>query len=126
MGLSYADLQLKNELTGHVMDVRALVDTGAIQMCIPVSVAVQLGFDPAEVRTAKVTIADGSVRKVPVVHPVLVRFGDRFCSTEAMVIGDEPLMGCIPMEAMDLVISPRDHKLIPNPAHPNFPVLHVK
>lgn len=126
MDLSYADLQLKNHLTGDVVDVRALVDSGAVQMCIPQTVAAQLGFDTTEARTVKVTVADGSVRKVPVVEPILVRFGDRLCTTEALVIGNEALMGCIPMEAMDLVIRPRDQKLVVNPEHPNYPVLHVK
>lgn len=126
MGLSYADLQLKNHLTGDMIDVRALVDTGAVQMCIPQRVAAQLGFDTTEVRTVKVTLADGSIKKVPVVEPILVRFQDRLCTTEAMVIGDEPLLGCIPMEAMDLLVRPRDQKLVVNPDHPNFPVLHVK
>ncbi len=126
MGLSYADLQLKNHFTGHIVDVRALMDTGAVQMCIPQSVAAQLGFDTSEVRTVKVNLADGSIRKVPVVEPILVRFEDRLCTTEALVLGDETLLGCIPMEAMDLLVRPRDQKLVVNPDHPNFPVLHVK
>jgi hypothetical protein len=35
-------------------------------------------------------------------------------------------MGAIPMEDMDLVISPKEQKLVVNPAHPNFPVTVAK
>jgi hypothetical protein len=37
------------------------------------------------------------------------------------VIGDQVLLGAIPMEAMDLVIHPRSLTLMPNPDSPNVP-----
>ena len=126
MGLSYTNLTLKNELKGLAVDISALVDTGALFMCVPESVAAQLGFDTSEVQTRVVTLADGSTRLVPVIRPVTIEFENRSYMTEALVLGDEPLIGCIPMEAMDVIIDPRSQKMIVNPAHPNFPVAHVK
>jgi clan AA aspartic protease len=71
-----------------------LVDTGALHLCIPEHVVVQLGL--AELEKREVTLADGGRRLVPYVGPVEVRFKNRRCFTGAMVIGDEPLLGAIP------------------------------
>ena len=46
------------------------------------------------------------------------RFGDYFAG--ALVMGDEPLLGAIPMEDMDLVIIPRTRTLDVNPSSPNI------
>ena len=40
--------------------------------------------------------------------------------------GNEPLMGVLPLEAMDLLVDPLREQLICNPAHPNFPVALAK
>ncbi len=121
MGLIYADITLKNprypEL--HPMVVKALVDTGAITLCIPESVALQLKLEEAERR--EVTIADGSKRSVPYVGPMQVLFDNRSSFCGAMVMGDTVLLGAIAMEDMDLVISPRRQQIEVNPEHPNIP-----
>jgi hypothetical protein len=36
-------------------------------------------------------------------------------------MGDEPLLGAIPMEDMDLVLIPSRHSVDVNPASPNIP-----
>ncbi|MGQ0699720.1 MAG: clan AA aspartic protease [Panacagrimonas sp.] len=127
MGLPYAPLKLTNRLRGDSVSVNALVDTGAMFLCVPESVAGQLGFDAREVRRRLVTLADGRTIEVPVIDPVLIQFENRTYSTEAMVLGDEPpLLGAIPMEAMDVVIEPKTQKMIVNPAHPNYAVSLVK
>jgi clan AA aspartic protease len=126
MGLAYADVKLSNEWRRLSLNVKALVDTGALFLCIPESVAVQLGYDLTEVRRRQATLADGSTRTVPVVPAVLLEFENRWYSGEAMVIGDEPLIGCIPMEAMDVIVEPRTQRMMVNPAHPNVAVTHVK
>jgi len=46
--------------------------------------------------------------------------------TEALVLGDEPLMGVLPLEAMDLMVDPLRQQLVANPAHPNYPVALAK
>jgi hypothetical protein len=46
--------------------------------------------------------------------------------TEALVLGNEALMGALPLEAMDLLVDPRRQQLVVNPEHPNYPVALAK
>ncbi|VFM96255.1 MAG: hypothetical protein BECKG1743D_GA0114223_101711 [Candidatus Kentron sp. G] len=96
------------------------------QSPIPEHAALQLGFDTAESDTREVTLADGSVRKVPMAGPLRVRFGNRYCDLSALVFGDEPLMGAVPMEMMDLVLHPASGALTVNPKSPYIPTAHAK
>jgi hypothetical protein len=41
-------------------------------------------------------------------------------------MGDEPLMGAIPLEDMDLVVSPNRQSVDVNPASPNIPMSLAK
>ncbi|MDP2805859.1 MAG: clan AA aspartic protease [Gallionellaceae bacterium] len=126
MGLTYAPLKLTNLFTHQSVEVNALVDTGATFMCVSEEVALQLGFDITEVSQQVVTLADGHQRKVPKIAPIEIAFGNRSYVTEAVVLGNEPLLGVIPMEAMDLIVDPRQQVLIANPQHPNYPVALAK
>ena len=63
---------------------------------------------------------------VPYVGPVEVRFKNRVGFTGALVIGDQVLMGAIPMEEMDLVVIPRTRTLDVNPASPDIATSIVK
>jgi hypothetical protein len=73
-----------------------------------------------------VVLADGRKLSVPYMGPVEVRFANRRCFTGAMVIGDEVLLGAIPMEDMDLVLQPQLQRLSVNPANPNLPLSVAK
>jgi len=87
---------------------------------------IQLGFDTSEVSTHIVTLADGRQIKAPRIAPIEIFFDNRSYVTEALVLGNEPLMGILPLEAMDLMVDPLKQRLIVNPAHPNFPVALAK
>ncbi len=126
MRLTYAPLKLTNLFNRQSVEVSALVDTGATFMCVSEEVALQLGFDISEVSQQVVTLADGHQRKVPKIAPIEIRFGNRSYVTEAVVLGDESLLGVIPMEAMDLIVDPRQQILIANPQHSNYPVALAK
>lgn len=126
MGATYAELKLTNLFNQQSVSAHALVDTGATFMCVPESLALQLGFDVTEVGRHVVTLADGRQIKVPRIAPVEIAFGNRSYVTEALVLGDEPLMGALPLEAMDLLVDPVRQQLVVNPAHPNFPVASAK
>lgn len=126
MGLTYATLKLTNLFGHQSVEVNALVDTGATFMCVPEEIALQLGFDITEVSRQVVTLADGHQRKVPKIAPIEIAFGNRTYVTEAVVLGNEALLGVIPMEAMDLIVDPRQQILIANPQHPNYPVASAK
>ncbi|MDH4189060.1 MAG: clan AA aspartic protease [Betaproteobacteria bacterium] len=126
MGLVHTTITLKNPRQPELRPVEtdALADTGALHLCIPQHIAIQLRLDQLYER--EVTTADGSKRLCPYVGPVEVRFGDRACFTGALVLGDEVLLGAVPMEDMDLVVSPAMRTLTVNPLSPNIPSSTVK
>ena len=126
MGLVYASLTLKNPRTSELnpLEVQALVDTGSMHLCIPDHVAIQLRLETLYER--EVTPADGTKRLCPYVGPLEVRFNGRGCFTGALVLGDEVLLGAVPMEDMDLIISPSTRTVVVNPKSPNIPSSIVK
>ena len=126
MGLIYADIELLNPMKSDLraIAVRALVDKGAMTICIPEHVAVQLELHEIEKR--EVTTADEKAHVVPYVGPIQIRFENRTCFTGALIIGDSVLLGAVPMEDMDLVISPSGQSVTVNPKSPNIPSAFVK
>lgn len=68
----------------------------------------------------EVTLADGSRKAVPYVGPIEIRFKNRVGFAGALVMGDQVLLGAIPMEDMDLVILPKKRILDINPDSPNI------
>ena len=91
---------------------------------IPEHVALQL--QPQELEKREVVLADGHRRTVPYMGPVEVRFRNRRCFTGAMVLGNEVLLGAIPMEDMDLVLQPQLQSIDVNPESPNIAVSLAK
>lgn len=131
MGLTYADIKVKNLFkTDKEITARALVDTGAMHLCLPQRLAVQLGYDTEEVSQVTVTLADGNQKKVPRIGSIEILFttaaGVRSYMSEALVLGEEPLLGVLPLEAMDLIVDPVKQQVTPHPDRPNVAVLHAK
>ena len=58
--------------------------------------------------------------------PIEVRFANRRCFTGAMVLGNEVLLGAIPMQDMDLVLRPQLQSVDVNPESPNIPLSLAK
>lgn len=100
------------------VDMEALVDSRATHLCIPQHVQVQLQLE--EIDSKEVTLADGSKKLVPYVGPVELHFKNRVGFSGALVMGDQVLLGAIPMEDMDLIIIPKTRTLDINPNSPNF------
>ena len=126
MGYVFAQVELSNPMRQDLtpLSVKALVDTGALMLCIPEHVAVQLDLEAESMR--EVSVADGRSSTVPYVGPVRVAFGKRFCYVGALVLGDEVLLGAVPMEDMDLVVDPGREMLTVDPASHNIPRARVK
>ena len=126
MGLIHTTIMLRNPLDGRLApyEANALVDTGAQHLCLPNHVAVQLQLQTVQER--EVSTADGKKHKCPYVGPVEVTFGNRTCFVGALVLGDDVLLGAVPMEDLDLVISPANQSVIVNPETPNIPGAVVK
>ncbi len=119
MGQIYADISLFNAWTKKRVSVRALVDTGTTDLCITPDVARELGFDLDEATQRPVTLADGREVTVPRALGVRVYFQDRDHGSDALVMGNECLLGAIPLEGMDLIIDPKNQKLLGR--HPDVP-----
>ena len=126
MGTVYARIRLSNDLRPDLeaIEVNALVDSGAINLCIPEGLRSQLGLKARKRRVAE--MADGSTLEVEMVAPITVEFENRETTTTAMVIGNEVLLGAIPMQDLDVLIDPRNERLLVNPEHPNFALSKVK
>jgi clan AA aspartic protease len=124
--LIYTEIQLTNLLAPEIKpySANALVDTGALHLCIPQHISLQLKLKQLEER--EVTIADGSKKLVPYVGPIKVTFKNRSCFTGAMVLGDTVLLGAIPMEDMDLVVRRALLQVTANPESPNIPMSVAK
>ncbi len=120
MGLVNGKVNLRNPRLPNLdsVNVVALADSGALHLCIPEHVQIQLRLD--EIDSKEVTLADGSKKLVPYVGPVELRFKNRVGFAGALVMGDQVLLGAIPMEDMDLVIIPKTRTLDVNPDSPNI------
>lgn len=126
MGLTNASILLKNPKIPELEPVRVnvLADTGAVHLCIPSHIQIQLKL--AEIDKKEVTLADGSQKLVPYVGPIELRYKNRVGFAGALVMGDQVLLGSIPMEDMDLVVVPKTRELIVNPSSPNIASSIVK
>jgi len=104
-----------------------LVDTGALHLCLPEHIAIQLGYDIASpAQTKEITTADGKKHLCPYVGPVRISFKNRTGFVGAVVIGEEVLLGAIPMEDLDVVVVPSTLSIDVNPASPNIPSSQAK
>ena len=70
MGLVNAKVILQNPRLPNLdsVDVMALADSGALHLCIPEHVQIQLQLETID--SKEVTLADGSKKLVPYVGPV--------------------------------------------------------
>jgi clan AA aspartic protease len=106
------------------LEVQALIDTGAVSLILPSAVVEGLGLSRPFKQVAE--YADGRREEVDVTEPVLVELMGRHTTEEALVLGDEVLIGQTILEKTDLHVDCREQRLRPNPAHPDQPVLKVK
>ena len=131
MGLVHAEIKLTNSgdlevfKRGYIKEdevrhetVTALVNSGAYMLTINENIKGQLELRVVD--SAQAELADGSIKQVDIVGPVEIRFKNRRCSVDAAVMpgNAEVLLGAIPMEDMDVVILPKEQKLVVNPENP--------
>ena len=126
MGHVYAEIELSNPRQDALSPVivNALADTGALTLCIPEHVAIQLELQQESLR--EVTVADGRRKSVPYVGPIRGALLGRSCFVGALVLGDETLLGAVPMEDMDLIVNPGRRSITVDPKSPNIPHAKVK
>jgi clan AA aspartic protease len=108
----------------RAVEADALVDTGAVTFVLPSLVVEQLGLARPFKQVAE--YADGRREEVDVTEPVFVELLGRHTVEEALVLGDEVIVGQTILEKTDLYVDCRQKRLLPNPAHPDQSVLQVK
>lgn len=107
----------------RVCETQALVDTGAVRTVLPMTIVQQLGLRIRGQQIAR--YADGREEMVGLTEPVIIEVQGRETTEAALVTGDEVLIGQTVLETLDLLVDCKNQCLIPNPAHPNYPVLRV-
>jgi clan AA aspartic protease len=107
----------------HTYQTEALVDTGAVRCVLPSFVADQLGLRRVARMVAQ--YADGRLEEVEVTQPFFLQIMGRRTAEEALVLGDEVLIGQTALEKLDLLVDCHRQRLVPNPAHPDQPVFRV-
>jgi clan AA aspartic protease len=137
MGIVYANIELRNggdiELNRRKyisdedirqININMMVDSGALMLTINEEIRQALGLDIIDHRPSQ--SADGRRLTLPVAGSIEVRYEGRFCTTNALVLPDdnEPLLGAIPMEEMDLWINPSRGLL--TAVHPEGPLMSLK
>jgi clan AA aspartic protease len=121
-----AKLTLKNPRRPEVeaIEVDALADTGSTYLCIPAHIQARLGLEETDRKVA--TYANGGKEEVPYVGPVELHFKNRTGYVGALVLGDQVLLGAIPMEDLDLVVIPKTRTVDVNPESPDIGQAIVK
>jgi len=121
------ELARQGQLSGdrvRTYEADAVVDTGAVRTVLPVHVVQQLGLTIRGQRVAE--YADGRQDVFDVTGPFVIAINDRDTLEEALVLGDEVLIGQTALEKMDLLVDSTNRRVIPNPAHPDQPVSKIK
>ena len=92
--------------------INALVDTGAMTLCITEEIRQKLGLEIVETRPAH--IANGSRVTCQVTEPVEIIWKNRHSTCKSVVIpgAEITLLGVIPLEDMDLTVNPVSQELV--------------
>lgn len=106
------------------LETQGLVDTDAITLVVPQAIADQLGLRIRGQQIAQ--YANGFEEPIGVTSGVVVEYMGRRALVEALVVGNEILIGQVVLELMDLLADCKNQRLIPNPANPDYPVAIIK
>jgi clan AA aspartic protease len=95
----------------RMIEADAMVDTGAMRSCIPASLLEQLGIRPYDRVT--VELANGRKSDVGLADGVRFEIMERRSSDDALIVGDEVLIGQTVLEKMDLLVDCTHQRLVP-------------
>ena len=126
MGLVRQHIRLSNphEPSVEEIDAIALVDTGAIELCLPERIANQLKLKYAG--EIGIHLANGDKQTCDAMTTVRLEVFGLKWHGQVVVTGDEVLLGAIPMESLNLIVDPKRQLVYPNPDNPNMPVASAK
>ncbi|HEX6766256.1 MAG TPA: aspartyl protease family protein, partial [Polyangiaceae bacterium] len=101
----------------RTLELDMLVDTGATTGVIPEEVVEALGL-PYRNYKHSARLADGSLVELGVVGVAFEILGrEELCSFWVLPRGASPLLGQVPLELLDLVVTPSTGEVTTNPAH---------
>ena len=100
-----------------------VVDTGSVRMVIPQSVVEEAALP--EAGTHVVVLAGGERRETRLVGPVSFEINGREAAGNAVVFGDEVLIGQIFLEETDQWVDCKNQRLVGNPNHPDGPATRI-
>jgi clan AA aspartic protease len=107
----------------RVCETEALIDTGAVRTVLPQSIVTQLGLNIRSKQIAQ--FANGTEEQVGLTEPVIIEIEGRETTEATFVTGNIVLIGQTVLETLDLLVDCKNQRLIPNPEHPNYPVLRI-
>ena len=114
---------LPPEEHGEELECDALVDTGAVELALPMELVERLRLK--EVGTIRAFTADGGRHEFRLFGIAEVEVQERTCQVRVIELphGSKALLGAVPLEQMDWHVSPLDKKLVPNPESPDGPLV---
>ena len=100
----------------RVVEVEALVDTGATRLYLKPSVIRALGLEKVD---SIISRTSNGPAKRTVYEPVRLEVQGRHGDFNVVDVGEDVpnLLGQIPLEYLDFVVDSKNRKLIPNPEH---------
>jgi clan AA aspartic protease len=107
----------------RVCEAEALIDTGAVRTVLPQFIVTQLGLNIRSQQVAQ--FANGTEESVGLTEPVIIEIEGRETTEATFVTGNTIFIGQTVLETLDLLVDCRNQRLIPNPDHPNYPVLRI-
>ena len=136
MGAVYGQVKLTNAIDEELVrrgllnpnqikscETTALVDTGAIRTVLPEAIVRDLNLTIRGQQVAR--YADGREESVGFTGPVIIELDGRQTIEATLVTGDTVLIGQTVLESLDLLVDCKNQRIIPNPEHPDYPVLRV-
>ena len=137
MGAVRVKIQLKNAIDEALvnrgllapnllrqLEIEGLVDTGAVGLVIPQRVVEELGL---RIRGEKIfQRKNGSEESIGTTEAIIIEYEGRETVNEALVVGNEVLIGRVILAKLDLLVDCKNQRLIPNPEHPDYPVAMIK
>jgi len=121
-GLVRRGLLSKEQVRTYATD--ALVDIGSMSPVLPSFVVQQLGLAIVGRRNAE--LADASVISTEVTESVGIDVRGRRVDLQALITGNEVIIGQTVLEMIDMQVDCMNQRLIPNPAHPDQPIIKLK
>lgn len=103
--------------------VPAMIDSGCAQNFLPAGIVEVLGLGIMGQRTVEVC---GRRVALPVTDAVVIEIDGRSTIEDALVYGNEVTIGMTVLQSLDLKVDDINHRVVPNPAHPDGPIIKMK